>query len=135
MPSISKTVISVVALVAMVQYCPAPFLAAIPAATAAGISAAAAGVSAAAAVAGTVVTAVKDKRDVVENKREFVSRIKRQDIGLGTAWQDCHNQLTGASLIFSGPEPGSEYILPRLKNTCANISSQAFLFRVCHQPA
>ncbi|KAI0506244.1 hypothetical protein F5B22DRAFT_624807 [Xylaria bambusicola] len=52
MPSFAKTALSTVAAVALVQFCPAPFLAAIPAATVAGISAASAAVSAAGAVAG-----------------------------------------------------------------------------------
>lgn len=80
MPSISTIAISAAALLTMVQYCPATFLAAIPAAVSAGIGAAGAVVGAAGAVTGGVSTALHNsKRD------EFHSRIKRQNYGTGTA--------------------------------------------------
>jgi hypothetical protein len=109
MPSISKTALPALVLLAMVQYCPAPFLAAIPPAVAVGLGAVSAVVGAAASVAG-VVTGALTKRDefTSELTSEFNSRIKRQDFGTGTAWQDCHGQLTGANIVFSGPSPGSK---------------------------
>ncbi|RYP69412.1 hypothetical protein DL769_005266 [Monosporascus sp. CRB-8-3] len=106
MPCSRKTAVAAVAAMALVQFCPAPFLGAIPAATAAGIGATSAAVSAAAAVAGTVVTAVNG-RSVKINGRS-VSRIQQRQEHNQQAWNDCRNQLGSASVTFSAPEPGKE---------------------------
>ncbi|EHK99446.1 hypothetical protein GLAREA_06613 [Glarea lozoyensis ATCC 20868] len=119
MVSSSKVIVQAVALVVLVQYCPAPFLAAIPAAVAAGIGAASAAVSAAAAVAGVVVDAVKNRDlEEVNAPRTFISRVKRapqgfdiSTIGFGTAFEDCKTQLNGASVTFSGPAPGTVLVV------------------------
>jgi hypothetical protein len=113
MPSISKTVLPAIAVIAMVQYCPAPFLAAIPAAVAVGLGAVSSVVAATASVAGVVTSAIIKREEGADEltgevNPEFYSRIKRLDFGLGTAWQDCHNQLAGAHVVFSGPSPGSK---------------------------
>jgi hypothetical protein len=121
MVSFSKVTVQTVALVALVQYCPAPFLAAIPVAVAAGLETASAVVGATAAVAGVVVAAVKKDRDLeAVEARTFISRVKRtpspqgvdlSTIGFGTAFDDCKSQLAGASVTFSGPAPGSKIAL------------------------
>jgi hypothetical protein len=109
MPCISKLLAPTVALLAMVQYCPAPFIAAIGAAVA-GVSAAdaAAVIGTAAGVAGAVEGGIADK----SSKRHFNSRIKkRQDIsnlGLGTAWPDCMDELQSSTLTFSSPSANSK---------------------------
>lgn len=105
MPSISKAAVSAFALVAMVQYCPAPFLALIPEAVAVGMGAVGSAVGAAGTVAGSVTAGIEGSKG---KRTEFNSRIKRQDYGLGTAWQDCHDELVGASVTFSAPSIGSE---------------------------
>jgi hypothetical protein len=119
MVSFSKVTVQTVALVAMVQYCPAPFLAAIPAGVAAGIATASAVVGAVSSVAGVVVSAVKDRDlEEVNAPRTFISRVKRSPqgvdlstIGFGTAFDDCKTQLGSASVTFSGPAPGSKISL------------------------
>jgi len=107
----SATAVPAVALLAMVQYCPAPFFAAIPAAVAAGMGAVGSVVGAAGAVTGAVEAGLAShghKREV-EFARDFNSRIKgRQDYGTGTAWSDCHSQLSSAKVTFSAPSTGSK---------------------------
>ncbi|OKL63624.1 hypothetical protein UA08_00956 [Talaromyces atroroseus] len=108
MHAISKVLAPTVALLTMVQYCPAPFISAI-AGVVAGVTASdtAAVVGAAAGVAGAVeggISASHKKRDI---PRPFNSRIKkRQDLsnlGLGTAYPDCLDELKGTTLTFSRP--------------------------------
>ncbi|CRG86348.1 hypothetical protein PISL3812_03353 [Talaromyces islandicus] len=127
MHAISQVLVPTIALLAMVQYCPAPFIPiaaglaastaeALGTAAAAGASAAtttstvAGVVGAAGGVAGAVeggISAANSKRDL----RNFNSRIKkRQDVsklGLGTAWPNCINELGSAHLTFSSPSSSS----------------------------
>ncbi|KAI4643628.1 hypothetical protein J4E93_006639 [Alternaria ventricosa] len=117
MLSNAKSLIAPIALLALAQHCPAPFLAAIPAATAAGIGAVSAAVSAAGTVAGSVATAINGKRardgTQVIHAREnwaglhsYVSKRQDEEFGTGTAWQDCADQLKGADVTFEGTGPG-----------------------------
>ncbi|KAI1180455.1 hypothetical protein F4777DRAFT_574217 [Nemania sp. FL0916] len=99
MPSIAKTTLSISAALALVQFCPAPFLAAIGAAEAASLGAVAAGVSAASAVAGNVISAVKDRRD----EPHLYQRQEQNE----QAWKLCHQQLGSSSLHFSSPKKGN----------------------------
>jgi hypothetical protein len=116
MYAISKLVVPTIALLGMVQYCPAPF---IPAIAAAGISAAdAAGViGAAAGVAGAVEGGVQAGHSKRDASRVFNSRIKkRQDIsklGLGTAWSDCMSELGSSTLTFSSTDSSSKLLAVR----------------------
>lgn len=121
MPSLKTTVISATAFVAMVQFCPAPFLA-IPEAAAAGIGAVSSAVSAASDVGGTVAGAIEGAKSSRVMRRQKLAQ--RASVSAGAedghklvaarqeqnqlAWQLCHDQLTNASLTFSGPSPGSE---------------------------
>lgn len=93
--------VSTMGLVAMVQFCPAPFLAAIPAATAAGINTAAAVIGAAGGVAGAVTGAIS----AANGRRGMFPRQEQNEL----AWQLCREQLTGATITFDGPSPGSEF--------------------------
>lgn len=114
MHAISQVLVPTIALLAMVQYCPAPFVPAVAAAaavagTASTVSTVAGVVGASGAVAGAIEGGVsaarsgKSKRDL----RLFNSRInKREDLsnlGLGTAWPNCVSELKSASLTFSSP--------------------------------
>ncbi|KAI1456557.1 hypothetical protein F4805DRAFT_458558 [Annulohypoxylon moriforme] len=91
------------ALVALVQLCPAPFLAEIPAAVVAGIGSSAAVVGSAAGVAGDVENAIHHGRSVPMSR---VQKVRRQDQNK-LAWQECHDQLGSAHVTFSGPSAGS----------------------------
>jgi hypothetical protein len=93
--------VSTMGLVAMVQFCPAPFLAAIPAATAAGINTAAAVIGAAGGVAGAVTGAIS----AANGRRGMFPRQEQNEL----AWQLCREQLTGATITFDGPSPGSKF--------------------------
>ena len=119
MHSISKVFLPAITLLAMVQHCPAPII--LPLAVLAGmggVSVSAGSIAgvigAAAGVAGAVeggISAHHGRRDVEPKPREFMNRIKRQDtsdLGLGTAWSDCHSQLTSAYLTFSAPATSSK---------------------------
>lgn len=110
MSSIMKFAASTIALTAMVQYCPAPFLLAIPAAVGVSMGSIGEAVGVAAGVAGAVEGGISanQKRGVPEKRNQFYSRVKRQDYGTGTAWQDCHDQLAGATVTFSAPSIGSK---------------------------
>lgn len=143
MHAISKLVVPTIALLGMVQYCPAPFIPAI-AAVVAGVSAAdAAGViGAAAGVAGAVeggVSAAHGKRDA---SRVFNSRInKRQEIsnlGLGTAWPDCISELGSRTLTFSSPDSSSKFLAVwwldvKYSNVLTSLFYQRSLFPACLQ--
>lgn len=129
MPStLSKAIISTVAIVSLVQMCPAPFLA-IPAAIAAGVGDAATIVGAAATVAGTV-KKVKDATKKKSSKRDIMRRHSLAGEGVAhdddddefvaiaaraeqneLAWQLCGQQLHSASLDFSSPSDNGEYDL------------------------
>lgn len=113
MPSFSTIAISAVALLGSVQYCPAPPLAVIG--EVAGI------VSSVASVAGTVdgiVTNHESKRGL----EGFNSRIRaRGDYGLGTAPQDCKNQLTSASVTFSRPQ-GNDVLVQGVPSACMTLA-------------
>lgn len=120
MHSISKAVVPAIALLAMVQYCPAPFLPAIAVAAALGgvtvsvdAGSIAGVIGAAAGVAGAVEGGIQahHSRDIESKPRQFMSRIKRQalsNLGLGTAWPDCHSELKSAHLSFSSPSTSSK---------------------------
>ncbi|TVY16137.1 hypothetical protein LARI1_G006239 [Lachnellula arida] len=116
----STTALPAVALIAMVQYCPAPFLAAIPEAVAIGIGAASGVVSAISSVAGNVESGI-GKREV-ELARDFNSRIKRQDYGTGTAWPDCKKQLGSAKVTFSAPAVGT-VLVKGVPSACMTLST------------
>ncbi|KAI0160015.1 hypothetical protein GGR52DRAFT_576748 [Hypoxylon sp. FL1284] len=126
MPSFGKTVVTAAAAMALVQFCPAPFLAAIPAATAAGIGAASAAVSAAAAVGGTVVAAIKDRSVDVEEEqfltRRGVSRVQMRQEQNQQAWNDCHSQLTSAHVTFSAPEKG-DILVKGIPSACMTLAT------------
>ncbi|KAI0010572.1 hypothetical protein F4779DRAFT_616539 [Xylariaceae sp. FL0662B] len=102
MPSLKKMTVSTVAVVALVQLCPAPFLAAIPAAVSAGIGAAGACVGAAGAVAGAVEGGINHGHRLGRSQ----SRVKRQAANQ-QAWNDCHHQLGSAKVVFSAPSTGN----------------------------
>ncbi|KUL88421.1 hypothetical protein ZTR_05414 [Talaromyces verruculosus] len=124
MYAISKLVVPTIALLGMVQYCPAPF---IPAIVAGGISAAdAAGViGAAAGVAGAVEGGVQAGHSKRDASRVFNSRIKkRQDIsnlGLGTAWSDCMSELGSSTLNFSSTD-SSTVLVSGMPPACMTLS-------------
>ncbi|CAN8097844.1 unnamed protein product [Discula destructiva] len=136
--TLKNAVISATALVALVQLCPAPFLAAIPAATAAGIGAASAAVSAAAAVGGTVATAVQAGKSNRLMRREQLAQrstdfedykvIAARQEQNQLAWDLCHQQLGSASLTFSGPSPGNVLVqgMPPACMTLATVITGEF---------
>ncbi|KAI9147431.1 hypothetical protein HJFPF1_12451 [Paramyrothecium foliicola] len=101
MPSFKMTV-SAVATLALVQVSSAHFLAAIPAATAAGIGAVSGVVGAVAGVAGTVTSAVQNAQN-----RRSTSRVYRRQEQNQLAWQLCRDELSTATVTFSGPAPGN----------------------------
>lgn len=106
-----KTVtISAIALMALVQFSPAPFLA-IPEAVAAGIGTVSGVVGAAGATAGAVeggIAASHSHRKRVRAGR-FPVGIKRQAPDANQqAWNDCHTQLGSASVTFSAPSTSSK---------------------------
>ncbi|KAI1743973.1 hypothetical protein F4680DRAFT_326025 [Xylaria scruposa] len=119
MPSFVKTALSTAATLALVQFCPAPFLAAIPAATAAGIGAASAAVSAAGAVAGVIVDGVKNRRADHLYRRQEQNQL---------AWQICHDQLATATLTFSSPMEGNILVegMPPACMTLATVITGQF---------
>ncbi|KAI0434846.1 hypothetical protein F5Y09DRAFT_354841 [Xylaria sp. FL1042] len=119
MPSFAKTALSTAAALALVQFCPAPFLAAIPAAAAAGISAASAAVSAAGTVAGAVVAGVKGRRVAHPHRRQEENQL---------AWSLCHDQLATASLTFSSPMEGNVLVegMPPACMTLATVITGQF---------
>ncbi|GAP84638.1 hypothetical protein SAMD00023353_1101730 [Rosellinia necatrix] len=119
MPSFAKTALSTAAAIALVQFCPAPFLAAIPAAAAAGISAVSAAVGAAGTVAGAVVAGVKDRREVHPHRRQEQNQL---------AWSICRDQLTTASLTFSSPMAGNVLVegMPPACMTLATVITGQF---------
>lgn len=106
MPSMTNFAVASVALATMVQFCPAPFLAGIGAAVAANIGTISGVVGAASGVAGTVIGGVNGKRDIPPGLFR-----RQEEYGTGTAWQDCHDQLTGATVTFSSPSAGCTYHL------------------------
>ncbi len=120
MHSISKAIVPATALLAMVQYCPAPFLPAVAVAvavSAGSISIDAGSIAGVVGAAGGVAGAVEGgiqahhSRDIESKPHQFMSRIKHQDLsslGLGTAWPDCHSQLGSANLNFSSPSTSSK---------------------------
>jgi hypothetical protein len=125
MPSTLKnTIISATALVALVQFCPAPFLAAIPAAVAVGIGTVSTAASAAAAVGGTVTQAIQAGKGSRVMRREQLAqraaavedfaRVAARQEQNQRAWELCREQLGSASLTFSGPSPGSKYFPPAI---------------------
>jgi len=116
----STTALPAIALIAMVQYCPAPFFAAIPTAVAAGMGAVGSVVGAAGAVSGAVEAGI-GKREV-EFARDFNSRIKRQDYGTGTAWSDCKKQLGTAEVTFSAPAVGT-VLVKGVPSACMTLST------------
>lgn len=116
MPSPSKTALTATAaLAALIQFCPAPFLAVIPEAIAVGLSSAEEAIDVAADVAGTVSRAArigKDVNDAVNdlsgnNDNNKKKRAEQNQL----AWQECHDQLATASLTFSSPSNGSKLSL------------------------
>lgn len=113
---IKSLAVPAIALLAMIQYCPAPVLPIISITI--NLGSTAAWIGAIGGVAGAVtggISAAKDSRDLTVKRshpqREFKGRIKRQDtanLGLGTAWEDCRKQLANAFVTFSAPSPGSK---------------------------
>jgi hypothetical protein len=114
MPSMTNFAVTSVAFATLIQFCPAPFLAGIGAAVAANIGTISGVVGAASGVAGTVVGAVNGKRDIPAGLFR-----RQEEYGTGTAWQDCHDQLTSATVTFSSPAAG-----------CMSLPSH-FLFTSC----
>lgn len=110
MSSFKTTVISATALVAMVQFCPAPFVPAIAEAVAVGFSTVGDVVSAAGTVAGTVQT-VEDLTSKVRRFDDHLLAYRQTSTPDANqlAWQLCHEQLGSASLDFSSPAKGSKY--------------------------
>ncbi|KAF7526540.1 hypothetical protein G7054_g10744 [Neopestalotiopsis clavispora] len=106
--------VSTIGLVAMVQFCPAPFLAAIPAATAAGINTAAAVIGAAGGVAGAVTGAIS----AANGRRGMFPRQEQNEL----AWQLCREQLTGATITFDGPSPGN-IIVSGIPPACMTLAT------------
>ncbi|KAI1808697.1 hypothetical protein F4811DRAFT_548705 [Daldinia bambusicola] len=123
MHSFGKIAVSAVAALASAQVGSAAFLA-IPAAAAAGIESISAAVGAAAAVGGTVVSAIKDRS--VDEEQDYIkprvpSRIERRQDPNQQAWNDCHAQLTGASITFSAQEPGN-VLVEGIPSACMTLS-------------
>jgi len=119
MPSFSTIAISTVALLAGVQYCPAPPLVAVI-----GIDTITA-IGTAATVAGTVSSTVEGAVSDAKGKRGldgFQSRVRRGDYGLGTAPQDCKNQLTSAHVTFSRPS-GNNVLVQGIPPACMTLST------------
>lgn len=115
MVSFTSTAISAAALLGLIQFCPAPFLAAIvpvaiEGATAAAWVGAAGGVLGGGAAAAQAVEAAKGKkRDVTAFPRDILhSRVKRQGTMNELAWEECHSDLGSATVGFSAPAPGSK---------------------------
>ncbi|KAK7739769.1 hypothetical protein SLS53_005739 [Cytospora paraplurivora] len=137
MPStLSKTIISAVAFVSLVQICPAPFLA-IPAAVAAGVGDAATIVGAAATVAGTVkkvkdATKKSSKRDIMRrhilpgdgiaydesHPVAIAARAEQNEL----AWKLCGEQLHSASLNFSSPSD-NDVLVKGIPSACMTLST------------
>ncbi|KAI0390905.1 hypothetical protein F5Y17DRAFT_461336 [Xylariaceae sp. FL0594] len=113
MPAAGKTFIAAAAAVALVQYCPAPFLALIPEGIAAGLGAVSGVVGAAAGVAGTVVGGIKG--------RDVSHRFRRQEQNQ-QAWSDCHSQLGSATLTFSSPMEGN-VLVEGIPPACMTLST------------
>lgn len=132
----SSTILTpVVALLAMVQYCPAPaFIAPVVAA-----AAEAGGVSTGTIVGGTVAGVVGTAGTVggsvaIENdgdnplRKRSNSRIYQMrgtpdlsGLGLGTAWPDCMNALKSADLKFS--RTGNAVTVDGMPATCMTLST------------
>lgn len=108
MVSAKQTVVSAAALIASTQLVPAPFLAAIPAAIGASLGGIGEAVGVAAGVAGAVEGGISAGQGKVKRSPIDFARVKRQDYGTQQAWNDCHDQLSGASITFSAPSPGSK---------------------------
>ncbi len=102
MPSAGKSAtISAIALAAMVQFCPAPFLALIPEAVAVGLGAVSGVIGAAGGIAGAVEGGI-----AASHSRARVRQTKRQQQN-PQAWNDRHGQLGSATVTFSAPAVGS----------------------------
>jgi len=127
MPSISNIAISTIALLASIQYCPAP-----SAVAKAGIGGITDIIDSIGGLATTIDGIVKNhegnKRDLVS----FNSRINRRDYGLGTAPQDCQNQLHGAYVTFSQPSSNSKLYHP---HSLRSDIPQPSKFKESHQHA
>ncbi|RWA12042.1 hypothetical protein EKO27_g3074 [Xylaria grammica] len=124
MPSITKTVLSTAAAVALVQFCPAPFLAEIPAAIAAGINTASSAVSAAGTVAGSVLQGVNNNNNHNNGANHPHRRQEQNEL----AWSICHDQLGKASLHFSSPTKGNVLVegMPPACMTLATVITGQF---------
>ena len=113
MVSFNKVIVSGAALLGLVQFCPAPFLLAIPIAVTIDLGSAAAWVTAVGVVAGSGASAAsaieashgkKKARDV-----PFTIRIKpRQQYGTQLAWEECHSDLGSATVGFQSAGVGSK---------------------------
>jgi hypothetical protein len=133
MLSNTKNIVAPIALLALVQHCPAPFLAAIPPAVAAGVGTASAVISTAATVAGTVAGAIQNgkmardatpvvARDSWAGLHGYVAKRQDEEYGTGTAWQDCATQLQGADVVFSVTGPGA-ILVTGVPSACMTLST------------
>ncbi|KAI1377696.1 hypothetical protein F4677DRAFT_459001 [Hypoxylon crocopeplum] len=104
MPSAKKIAVSTASLLALVQLCPAPWLASIPIATATALGTGASIVAAAGIVAGDVINGIQDRR-----VRRNELGVKREQFNK-LAWRSCHSQLGSATVNFSAPAAGSIYV-------------------------
>lgn len=128
MVSFKVFTICILAAVAMVQYAPAPMIAA-PVAAAVGGGVATIARNAGSIANGSAATANAIESAQQKNKRSFKgdswTKIERPDNGqYGTklAWQLCGNDLKKATVGFAVPEPGSTSLQSRLSKLLTRLT-------------
>ncbi|KAF7187712.1 hypothetical protein HII31_11051 [Pseudocercospora fuligena] len=115
MVSAKQFAIAGVAAVGLVQFCPAPFLAAMTAVevmtTVSGVVGAIAGLAGGGAAVASAVSDAKGKRKRSEGEVDFFSRInKRQEMN-AAAVESCHQQLGSATVGFQSQGTGTGNVL------------------------